>query len=55
MLGFILILDRTGIPIFPISLTSLFWSFKILNNKFAVVDFPFVPVIVIFKFFGLFR
>jgi len=35
---------------FPISLTSFFWSFKTSYKILAVVDFPLVPVIVMHLF-----
>ncbi len=41
---------KIGLPIFPVSLTSFFWSKRTSCKIFAVVDFPFVPVIVILSF-----
>ena len=47
---FTFLIDKTGFPIFPPSLTSNLCFNKISYKSWQVVDLPFVPVIVIQSF-----
>ena len=42
--------NKIGFPMFPTNLTSVFCALNISYKIWAVVDLPFVPVIVIFLF-----